>query len=99
VPSQFAIHLQLLGGIWIIQTLPSVRLGAYTRWVQRLGAARRLGSWHRRRYRNGFHDELHADYRLALSGVTFPCYTALYAAIVNITLATVLHAMSGDLSP
>ena len=32
VPTKYAIQLQLLGGIWIIQTLPAVLLGAYTRW-------------------------------------------------------------------
>ncbi len=32
VPTKFAIYLQLLGGIWIIQTLPTVVFGAYTRW-------------------------------------------------------------------
>ena len=32
VPTKFAVQLQLLGGIWIIQTLPPVMLGAYTRW-------------------------------------------------------------------
>jgi SSS family solute:Na+ symporter len=32
VPSQYAIYLQLLGGICIIQTLPAVMLGVYTRW-------------------------------------------------------------------
>src|SRR5258706_1306156 len=32
VPTQYAIQLQLLGGIWIIQTLPPVMLGVYTRW-------------------------------------------------------------------
>src|SRR5581483_5888881 len=32
VPTQYAISLQLLGGIWIIQTLPAVMLGVYTRW-------------------------------------------------------------------
>ena len=32
VPTQYAIYLQLLGGILIIQTLPSVMLGVYTRW-------------------------------------------------------------------
>src|SRR5579859_2619588 len=32
LPTQFAIFLQLLGGILIIQTLPSVMLGVYTRW-------------------------------------------------------------------
>jgi Na+/proline symporter len=31
VPTKFAIYLQLLGGILIIQTLPAVMLGVYTR--------------------------------------------------------------------
>jgi SSS family solute:Na+ symporter len=37
VPTQYAIYLQLLGGIWIILTLPSVILGAYTRWFNEDG--------------------------------------------------------------
>ena len=32
IPTKFAIYLQLLGGIWIIQTLPAIMLGVYTRW-------------------------------------------------------------------
>ncbi len=32
VPQTYAIQLQLLGGIWIIQTLPAVLIGLYTRW-------------------------------------------------------------------
>ena len=32
VPTQYAIQLQLLGGIWIIQTLPAMLIGLYTRW-------------------------------------------------------------------
>src|SRR5579871_6464570 len=32
LPLQYAIQLQLLGGVWIIQTLPSVIVGLYTRW-------------------------------------------------------------------
>src|ERR1700726_2705743 len=31
-PAQYAIYLQLLGGVLIIQTLPAVMLGVYTRW-------------------------------------------------------------------
>ena len=30
VPLQYAIQLQLLGGIWIIQTLPAVLIGLHT---------------------------------------------------------------------
>ncbi len=33
----FAINLQLLGGIWILQTFPSVVFGLYTRWFHRWG--------------------------------------------------------------
>ncbi|MDE2350275.1 MAG: sodium:solute symporter, partial [Alphaproteobacteria bacterium] len=33
MPQQYAINLQLLGGIWIIQTLPAVLIGLYTRWL------------------------------------------------------------------
>ena len=27
VPTRFAVYLQLLGGIWIIQTMPAIMLG------------------------------------------------------------------------
>jgi SSS family solute:Na+ symporter len=35
LPTEFAINLQLLGGVWILQTLPSVVIGLYTRWLHR----------------------------------------------------------------
>jgi SSS family solute:Na+ symporter len=35
LPSEFAINLQLLGGIWILQTFPSIVIGLYTRWLHR----------------------------------------------------------------
>ena len=28
----FSINLQLLGGIWILQTFPAIVIGLYTRW-------------------------------------------------------------------
>ncbi len=34
VPSSFAIQLQLLGGIWILQTLPTLVLGLFTRFLR-----------------------------------------------------------------
>jgi len=39
---QNAINFQLLGGIWILQTFPSVVFGLYTRWFHRWGL---LGGW------------------------------------------------------
>ena len=31
----FAINLQLLGGVWILQTMPAIVIGLYTRWFHR----------------------------------------------------------------
>jgi SSS family solute:Na+ symporter len=32
LPTQFALDLQLLGGLWILQTLPALTFGLFTRW-------------------------------------------------------------------
>ena len=40
--ASFAINLQLLGGIWILQTFPTLGLGLYTRWFHRWGL---LAGW------------------------------------------------------
>ncbi len=39
---QFSINLQLIGGVIILQTLPSVFVGLYTRWMHRTGL---LAGW------------------------------------------------------
>jgi solute:Na+ symporter, SSS family len=35
LPTEYAIDLQLLGGVWILQTLPSIVIALYTRWFHR----------------------------------------------------------------
>src|SRR5260221_11462457 len=35
IPTAQIINFQLLGGIWILQTLPAVFLGLYTHWFNR----------------------------------------------------------------
>src|SRR5215472_9879893 len=35
----FSINLQLLGGIWILQTFPAIVVGLYTRWLHRWALA------------------------------------------------------------
>ncbi|MGH8213056.1 MAG: hypothetical protein ACREPP_07525, partial [Rhodanobacteraceae bacterium] len=34
LPTQFAIDLQLLGGIWMLQIFPAVICGLFTRWLR-----------------------------------------------------------------
>jgi solute:Na+ symporter, SSS family len=99
VPTQYAIQLQLLGGIWIIQTVPSVMLGVYTRWFNEwalligwavgtaVGTAMAVSV------------NFAAAYPLAFGGMTFPGYTAFYTVILNLVIAIVLtpvfNAMGG----
>jgi len=90
VPSQYAIYLQLLGGILIIQTLPAVMLGVYTRWFNdwalligwAVGTV--AGTW------MFVAANLTPNYPLAFAGYTFPGYTALYTVVLNLVIAVVL---------
>ena len=102
VPFQFAIYLQLLGGVWIIQTLPSVLIGVYTRWFNEWAllvgwlAGTVVGTW------MAVSVNFAAAYPLALGGWTFPGYTALYTVVLNLVIAIVLtpvfNAMGGKKS-
>jgi SSS family solute:Na+ symporter len=100
IPFQFALYLQLLGGVWIIQTLPSVILGLYTRmfngWALLIGwaVALVLGTW------MAASVNFAPVYPLHILGTTVPCYIALASLVVNIVLSAVLslvlNAVSSD---
>ncbi|MGC2524713.1 MAG: sodium:solute symporter [Stellaceae bacterium] len=90
LPLQYAIQLQLLGGMWIIQTLPAVIGGLYTRW------------FHDRALFLGWLAGIVAGTAMAASqqfkpiypvhifGWTVPCYAALAALILNFAVVVVL---------
>jgi SSS family solute:Na+ symporter len=99
VPTQYAIQLQLLGGIWIIQTLPAVMLGVYTRWFN---AWALLLGWAAGTFAGtamAVVAKLTPTFPLAIGGYTFPGYTAFYTVVLNMVLAIVLtpvfNAMGG----
>ena len=93
LPLEYALWLQLLGGVWIIQTLPAVVLGLYTRllngWALLIGWATGfvLGTW--------MAAAVHFApvYPLHLFGTTIPCYIALSSLIVNIIVSVVLSLL------
>jgi SSS family solute:Na+ symporter len=90
VPTQYAIQLQLLGGIWIIQTLPAVMLGAYTRWFN---AWALLVGWAVGTVVGTIMAaavNLTPTFPLAIGGYTFPGYTAFYTVVLNLVIAIVL---------
>jgi len=90
VPTQYAIQLQLLGGIWIIQTLPAVMLGAYTRWFN---AWALLVGWAVGTVAGtamAVAVNLTPTYPLSLAGYSFPGYAAFYTVVLNLLVAIVL---------
>src|SRR5277367_5339976 len=90
VPTQYAIYLQLLGGIWIIQTLPAVILGAYTRWFNDWALLAGWAAGIASGTAMAAAANLTPTYPLQFAGYTFPGYTALYTVILNILVTIVL---------
>jgi SSS family solute:Na+ symporter len=94
LPLQYAIQLQLLGGIWISQTIPAVIVGLYTRWLNPwallAGWAAGLicGTW--MAGTTGFQS---ATFPLQIDGLTVPGYAALYALALNFTISFVLSPL------
>jgi SSS family solute:Na+ symporter len=90
LPLTYAIQLQLLGGILVLQTLPAIVSGIYTRWFDPkallLGWAAGLawGVW--AASLSGFHK---SAYALHIAGQVIPAYIGLYAVILNIVVAVV----------
>jgi SSS family solute:Na+ symporter len=88
LPTQYAIQLQLLGGVWIIQTFPSVIVGLFTRWFH--GRALTLGWLAGMASGTAMVASLKfatSTYPLHIGGVTIPGYAALYSLIVNLIVA------------
>ena len=103
VPTQYAIQLQLLGGIWIIQTLPPVMLGAYTRWFNSWAL---LAGWAVGTCAGtlmAIATKLTPTFPLHVGSHTFPGYTAVYTVALNLLVAIVLtpvfNAMSSQRAP
>src|SRR5919202_59639 len=90
LPTQYAINLQLLGGVWIIQTLPAIVIGLYTRWLHRwallIGWAVGMLAGTAMAVSQNFT----SVYPLQLGGVSIPGYAALYALILNLVVSVVL---------
>ncbi len=91
IPQAYAIQLQLLGGIWIIQLLPVVLFGLYTSAFNSrallIGWAVGIGSG---TYMAATQHFISSTYPLTLFGVTVPGYAALYSVVINVVVAALL---------
>ncbi|MGB6947665.1 MAG: sodium:solute symporter [Methyloceanibacter sp.] len=100
IPHSYAIQLQLLGGIWIIQLLPAIVLGLYTRSANArallIGWAVGLGSGSYMAAAQGF---VSSVYPLSIWGVTLPGYAALYSVVLNFLFALALTPVFNRFAP
>ena len=101
IPSTYAVQLQLLGGMWIIQTFPAIAFSVFTRffngWALLVGWAVGIVSATWLVALNHFAGAIWAFHVL---GVTLPSYIALATVLVNALVAAVLslplNAMASD---
>jgi solute:Na+ symporter, SSS family len=94
LPLTYAIQLQLLGGIWIIQTLPAIVLGLYTRMLDWRGlllgwlAGIAIGTWMAISL-----DLKSTTFVVHLFGLAVPGYAAVWSLIVNLVVAVAVSAL------
>jgi SSS family solute:Na+ symporter len=99
LPTQYALDLQLLGGLWILQTLPALVFGLFTRWFRAegllLGWAVGIlwGSW------TAWSNGLKPLASISLGGSSYTVYVGLGALVLNIAVAAVATLVLSRISP
>ena len=90
LPTTNIINFQLLGGAWILQTLPAVFLGLYTNWFHRWAL---IAGWTGGMIA-GTEMVLSQGFKpifpLQFGGLTVPIYAAVAALVVNLGLVVLL---------
>jgi SSS family solute:Na+ symporter len=90
LPQKYAIQLQLLGGVWILQTAPAIVIGLFSRWPHRSGllagwaVGMGWGTW--MCSTAGFKS---TTFPLHLGSLVVPGYAALWALLANLAVTAV----------
>jgi solute:Na+ symporter, SSS family len=91
IPNTYAVQLQLLGGMWVIQTFPAIAFSVFTRffngWALLIGWAVGIAS---ATYLALLNHLTGAIWAFHILGYTVPSYIAFATVIVNIVVAGVL---------
>ncbi|MCF1490962.1 monocarboxylate uptake permease MctP [Agrobacterium vitis] len=94
LPTQFALDLQLLGGVWILQTLPALIFGLFSNWFRVPGLLAGWvvgfvgGTW--LVWLNGL-KPLHT---MSFGDTHFTVYTGILALLANIVVAVVVNLIT-----
>jgi SSS family solute:Na+ symporter len=99
LPTQFALDLQLLGGVWILQTFPAVVFGLFFGWF---GPRALLSGWAVGIVAGSaiaFMDGVKPVHTLVLGADKYTVYTGLLALAINIVVAVVVQLVAGGRRP
>jgi solute:Na+ symporter, SSS family len=91
LPTQFALDLQLLGGLWILQTLPALIFGLFTKWFT---APALLGGWAVGLFGGTYlawTDGLKPLHSLTFGDTAVTAYVGLIAFAANIVVAVLIN--------
>lgn len=99
IPFQYALYLQTLGGMWMIQVLPAVLLSLYCPFFG--GRAMLVGwavgtisaTW------LAIENGVAPIYAFKILGYTFPCYIAVATLALNIVVSAILSPLLRHLEP
>jgi solute:Na+ symporter, SSS family len=93
LPTQFALDLQLLGGLWILQTLPALIFGLFTRWFT---APALLAGWAVGLFGGSYlawSDGLKPLHALTFADTTMTAYVGLIAFVANVLVALLVNVV------
>jgi solute:Na+ symporter, SSS family len=97
LPTQFALNLQLLGGLWILQTLPALLSSLFFRWFTApslfIGWAVGMAGGTYMAWSDGL-KPLHT---LTIGDTSFTAYVGLLALVINIVAAVVVSLVMNSL--
>ena len=99
LPTQYALDLQLLGGLWILQTFPALVFGLFTRWFRAEGlllgwaAGILWGTW------TAWSNGLKPLATLSVGDASYVFYVGLGALILNTVVAVIATAIVSMISP
>ncbi|MET0707729.1 MAG: sodium:solute symporter, partial [Tardiphaga sp.] len=93
LPTQFALDLQLLGGLWILQTLPALIFGLFTRWFT---APALLAGWVVGLFGGTYltwMDGLKPLHLISVGSFSATAYVGLIALVGNILVAAIVNVI------
>jgi len=96
-PETSVVQLQLIGGIWMCQTLPAVLMGLYIKWLNSTGL---LAGWTAGMVAGTLMaaatDFKNSVYELDVFGLAVPCYSAVSALVLNIAVTLIVSMIAAS---